>query len=197
MQLLSRIAFTNVLAVNATHSRHEGATLFISHLALTGAIRRDQTSETRAGTSRERRRRSTRPLHPLHGSSKAQCGPPLGALSKKNPSCRDSYCSSLTVPPTMKDGLWKLCAAIAVAALAPWSTAYELKCHGKHFVPDRILRIDARNVALSCESRYSTVINGSVPGPPLRIPAGKTTWIRVFNDASDQNLTVASVRREL
>ena len=65
-----------------------------------------------------------------------------------------------------------------------------MKVHGSSFVPDRILRVTAQNVSMNCESRYSVVVNGSVPGPVLRIPEAKITWIRVYNDMKDQNLTM-------
>ena len=65
-----------------------------------------------------------------------------------------------------------------------------VECHDASFVPDRILRVTAQNVSMNCESRYSVVVNGTVPGPDLRIPEGKVTWIRVYNDMNDQNLTI-------
>jgi len=43
---------------------------------------------------------------------------------------------------------------------------------------------------VACKSRLSTVINGTLPGPEIRLPAGETTWIRVYNDMTTQNATV-------
>ncbi|OQO14183.1 hypothetical protein B0A48_01059 [Cryoendolithus antarcticus] len=36
----------------------------------------------------------------------------------------------------------------------------------------------------------SVVVNGTTPEPAIRIPAGKTSWIRVYNDMPDQNTTM-------
>ncbi|GAD97655.1 laccase, putative [Paecilomyces variotii No. 5] len=58
------------------------------------------------------------------------------------------------------------------------------------FYPEHVLRVTAQNYSLACQDRYSVVINGSVPGPELRIPEGKVSWIRVYNDMSDSNLTM-------
>lgn len=83
--------------------------------------------------------------------------------------------------------------AAAFAAVLPYVSSAQVKCHGQHFVPDAVLRLTLENVPLSCESRYSTVINGTVPGPELHIPAGKTSWVRVYNDAKVENATVVSI----
>jgi L-ascorbate oxidase len=62
--------------------------------------------------------------------------------------------------------------------------------HDGSFQPDYILRATAQNITVNCESRYSVIINGSSPGPTLYFLEGKTTWVRVYNDIADQNLTV-------
>lgn len=62
--------------------------------------------------------------------------------------------------------------------------------HGDDFVPDYVLNVTYQDVSVACQSRPSVVVNGSSPGPALRIPAGKTTWIRVYNSMSDYNLTM-------
>ena len=72
-----------------------------------------------------------------------------------------------------------------------------VKLHDSSFVPDRVLSITYQDVPLNCESRLSTVVNGSVPGPVLRIPEGKRTWIRVYNDMPEQNLTMVSTDRSI
>jgi L-ascorbate oxidase len=69
-------------------------------------------------------------------------------------------------------------------------TAAFFSVHDSSFQPDYILRASAQNISINCESRYSVIINGSSPGPTLRLVEGKTTWIRVYNDIPDQNLTV-------
>ena len=84
-----------------------------------------------------------------------------------------------------------LCASILaclVTSVASWEVV-----HGNSFVPDIILRISYEQITQDCQLRDSIVVNGTSPGPDLRIPAGKTTWIRVYNDMQDRNLTM--VRR--
>ncbi|KAK9241639.1 multicopper oxidase-domain-containing protein [Lipomyces tetrasporus] len=66
----------------------------------------------------------------------------------------------------------------------------QLHCHDELFIPDAILRVTAMNISKACLERYSVVINGSSPGPELRLRGDKTTWIRVYNDMDDKNLTM-------
>ncbi|KAF2789208.1 multicopper oxidase [Melanomma pulvis-pyrius CBS 109.77] len=82
------------------------------------------------------------------------------------------------------------------------STAFALFCfllaadclethvHGDLFVPDAILRISAQNISIGGIQRYTTLVNGSVPGPELRVSEGKVVWIRVYNDMTDRNTTM-------
>jgi L-ascorbate oxidase len=69
-------------------------------------------------------------------------------------------------------------------------TTASLQVHNGSFQPDYILRATAQNIPVDCESRYSVVLNGSSPGPTLYLQEGKTTWIRVYNDIENENLTV-------
>ena len=64
-----------------------------------------------------------------------------------------------------------------------------LHTHNASFSPDYMLRATAQNITIDCQSRYSVVFNGTSPGPPLYFEEGQTTWVRVYNDMSDQNLT--------
>lgn len=64
------------------------------------------------------------------------------------------------------------------------------RTHDHTFRPDVVLRTSVTNLSIACTTRQSVIINGSVPAPELRIPEGKTTWIRVYNDIPDQNTTV-------
>ena len=83
-------------------------------------------------------------------------------------------------------------------ALCLWATA--LTCaaaadpvpytHDETFVPDRVLRVTAENITQACQKQTTVVVNGTTPGPELRILEGQTTWIRVYNDMSDRNLTM-------
>ena len=52
----------------------------------------------------------------------------------------------------------------------------------------------AQNITANCESRYSVVFNGTSPGPVLQLEEGKTTWVRVYNEIPDKNLTVVRVK---
>ena len=62
--------------------------------------------------------------------------------------------------------------------------------HDASFVPDYVLHGSAQNIKINCETRYSVIVNGTSPGPPLYLKEGATYWIRVYNDMSDQNLTM-------
>jgi FtsP/CotA-like multicopper oxidase with cupredoxin domain len=62
--------------------------------------------------------------------------------------------------------------------------------HDATFQPDIILHATAQNISIDCQSRYSVIINGSSPGPTLYLKEGLRTWIRVYNDIKDDNLTV-------
>jgi L-ascorbate oxidase len=62
--------------------------------------------------------------------------------------------------------------------------------HDSSFVPDEVLRISEENVFIGCESRVSVLVNGTSPGPALRLQPGKTTWIRVYNDMDHWNTTM-------
>jgi hypothetical protein len=64
--------------------------------------------------------------------------------------------------------------------------------HDDRFQPDEVLRVSQAEVAMACRYRDSVVVNGTAPGPQLRIKPDKTTWVRVYNDMDDQNLTMAS-----
>lgn len=71
-----------------------------------------------------------------------------------------------------------------------FSNTTKLACHDSTFTPDLILRGTSGNVTIDCESRYSVLLNGTSPGPTIRLVEGKTTWIRVYNDMKEFNLTV-------
>lgn len=63
--------------------------------------------------------------------------------------------------------------------------------HDTSFVPDAVLRVTSEDLAQSCLPAKPTVlVNGTAPGPELRLQEGKTYWIRVYNDMSDNNLTM-------
>jgi len=64
--------------------------------------------------------------------------------------------------------------------------------HDDSFQPDHILRVTARDYDEACTSRYSVLVNGSSPGPELRLKEGQVNWIRVYNDMKDENTTIVS-----
>lgn len=69
----------------------------------------------------------------------------------------------------------------------------ETVVHDENFWPDHVLRVSIADVPSGCESRESLVINGTSPGPTIRLIAGVGSWIRVYNDMTDQNLTMVSL----
>lgn len=65
-----------------------------------------------------------------------------------------------------------------------------LATHDSTFVPDHVLRISAQDISQACDQRHSAVVNGTSPGPAIRIRPGGSSWIRVYNDMEDHNLTM-------
>ncbi len=84
---------------------------------------------------------------------------------------------------------------LAILSLLSLATA-NLVTHDDTLQPDITLRAASEVIARDCQSRQSVVINGTSPGPELRIKGGKTTWIRVYNDMTDQNLTMVGTDAE-
>lgn len=76
-----------------------------------------------------------------------------------------------------------------------FSRAAAKQKHDETFAPDAILRVTAQEINIGGIQRLTTLVNDSIPGPELRIPEGEVTWIRVYNDMSDQNLTMVCMRR--
>jgi L-ascorbate oxidase len=79
------------------------------------------------------------------------------------------------------------------ALLATWSAprAFALTVrHDATFTPDHILRVTNENIDIACDSHLSVIVNGTTPGPALRLAPGTASWIRVYNDVEDQNLTM-------
>ena len=66
--------------------------------------------------------------------------------------------------------------------------------HDASFTPDFSLRVSVKNITQGCFIRESVVVNGTSPGPTLRIKPNRVTWIRVYNDMADQNLTMVKLR---
>jgi hypothetical protein len=65
------------------------------------------------------------------------------------------------------------------------------ECHDETFVPDAILRITQATISQSClPPKLVVLVNGTSPGPELRLKEGQTYWIRVYNDMVDRNYTM-------
>ncbi|KEF57337.1 L-ascorbate oxidase [Exophiala aquamarina CBS 119918] len=56
--------------------------------------------------------------------------------------------------------------------------------------PDYVLVATAADITINCQQRYSVIFNGTSPGPPLYLKENYTTWVRVYNDIENENLTV-------
>ena len=69
--------------------------------------------------------------------------------------------------------------------------------HDNSFQPDHILRVTAQNYSQACMERYSVLVNRSSPGPELRLQEGKVSWIRVYNDMENFNVTMVLDRLAL
>ncbi|KAL3433582.1 Cupredoxin [Aspergillus tetrazonus] len=62
--------------------------------------------------------------------------------------------------------------------------------HDGSFQPDHILRVNSQNYMQACSPRSSVLVNGSFPGPEIRVQEGQTSWIRVYNDMENLNITM-------
>ncbi|GIJ91150.1 hypothetical protein Asppvi_010115 [Aspergillus pseudoviridinutans] len=65
-----------------------------------------------------------------------------------------------------------------------------LVLHDDSFQPDHIIHVTSQNYYQACMERYSVLVNGSSPGPELRLQEGNVSWIRVYNDMEDLNVTM-------
>lgn len=65
--------------------------------------------------------------------------------------------------------------------------------HGDGFHPDFYLSITYELQNVACEQRMSVLVNGTSPGPELRLPGGKTSWVRVCNDMDEYNTTMVRI----
>ncbi|KAH7324905.1 Cupredoxin [Stachybotrys elegans] len=79
---------------------------------------------------------------------------------------------------------------IAAASLIPSCLSATPIRHGADWEPEYVLVATAGNITINCKSRYSTILNGTSPGPTLHLQEGKTTWVRVWNRIPDDNVTV-------
>ena len=90
--------------------------------------------------------------------------------------------------------LLKQVSAILLGTLGLAKAAAATQIHDASFVPDAVLRITEGNLAQSClPPKWTVLVNGTVPGPELRLQEGNTYWIRVYNDMTDNNLTMVKM----
>ncbi|CAJ2509494.1 Uu.00g145200.m01.CDS01 [Anthostomella pinea] len=68
--------------------------------------------------------------------------------------------------------------------------AADVSLHDGTWQPEYVLVATSQDITVDCQQRYSVVFNGTSPGPPLYLKEGETTWVRVFNEMTDLNLTV-------
>ncbi|KAI1193777.1 L-ascorbate oxidase [Nemania serpens] len=62
--------------------------------------------------------------------------------------------------------------------------------HDGLWQPEYSLYATEEVITVNCEARRSVVLNGTYPGPTLYLKEGQTTWIRVYNQLHNLNLTV-------
>ncbi|TVY83023.1 Multicopper oxidase [Lachnellula suecica] len=79
---------------------------------------------------------------------------------------------------------------LAYLHLITVATSLDTHSHDDSFTPDAVLRVTRQNTSIGGINRYTTLVNNSLPGPPLRIPENQVVWIRVYNDMTDDNLTM-------
>ena len=81
-------------------------------------------------------------------------------------------------------------ASLLLLFVLPIVWCYNVYTHDNSFIPNAVLRVSARNISIGGIHRYTTLVNGSSPGPELRFQEGNVVWVRVYNDMSDANLTM-------
>ncbi|KAK2616565.1 Multicopper oxidase aurL2 [Conoideocrella luteorostrata] len=78
---------------------------------------------------------------------------------------------------------------LSAAVLAGTALA-EFQVHNATFKPEYVLEATLSDIKINCNTRRSVVLNGTSPGPTLHLREGHTTWVRVYNRMSDQNITI-------
>ncbi|KAI2779885.1 putative multicopper oxidase [Daldinia loculata] len=79
---------------------------------------------------------------------------------------------------------------LQVGLLQRGAVATTASIHDSSWKPEYVLHVTFEEITMNCEQRESVIFNGTMPGPPLYLKEGKTTWVRVYNDMSDLNFTV-------
>jgi L-ascorbate oxidase len=65
--------------------------------------------------------------------------------------------------------------------------------HDGGFTPDFYLSVTYENHTVACQHHMSVLVNRTSPGPTLRLPAGKTSWVRVCNNMDEYNTTMVEL----
>ncbi|OTA98175.1 putative multicopper oxidase [Hypoxylon sp. CI-4A] len=79
---------------------------------------------------------------------------------------------------------------LQVGLLQTGAVATTASIHDESWQPEYVLHASSETITMNCEQRESVVFNGTMPGPPLYLKEGQTTWVRVYNDMPDLNFTV-------
>lgn len=83
-----------------------------------------------------------------------------------------------------------LATIVGLTSLASAAT----QVHDETFVPDAVIHVSSGIRKQSCvDEKEVVLINGTSPGPEIRLQEGKTFWIRVYNDLKHENLTMVSL----
>lgn len=85
--------------------------------------------------------------------------------------------------------------SLLLTSLAVTNAVFAAKLHEHHdgyFSPDAVLRVKGENISLGGVHKIAPIVNGSIPGPILRIPENQVVWVRVYNDMHNENLTMVS-----
>ncbi|KAF3010877.1 hypothetical protein E8E13_009539 [Curvularia kusanoi] len=81
-------------------------------------------------------------------------------------------------------------AFVAASNTTKPANATHLYTHDANFTPDFYLSVTYQIQNVACQQRMSALVNGTSPGPELRLKPGKTSWVRVCNDMDAYNLTM-------
>lgn len=82
---------------------------------------------------------------------------------------------------------------VSVVSLLLLGARADVSWHDSSFQPNYVLEAVEGEIPINCEMRHSVTVNGTSPGPTIRLTEGETTWVRVYNRMAEQNLTM--VRR--
>ncbi|KAI5859794.1 putative multicopper oxidase [Durotheca rogersii] len=79
---------------------------------------------------------------------------------------------------------------LRVGLLQTGALAATASVHDSSWQPEYVIHATFQDVVINCQHRQSVVLNGTTPGPTLHLKEGQTTWVRVYNDLPDTNLTM-------